>query len=536
MRNKRYNPIQATAVALALLLLSFLPACSDDDGGNGPDLPDNQLYTLTIHLQPSAPHTPVTKAEGDVPSFEEEERAYERQIKECWVAVFDEQGDWITTVSTDGFTINNNQDDSESSATVKLPIGTYTFYAFANLGSLEDGDATTIIKELEEGRTSEGGALTKDYLEKKAVSLKSRDKFVLPSGETANDQGLPIPMSSYAITKTVEEDRDNVAKLTLFRMLGKVTITIENQTGDSKSLKNLSIGSFRNAPIYLLPYSEGEITLNDLTGTNATELLAPKFPESVSATSDQVVIIEDGDKSINTNETRTLSFYAFETGTNTNSTNAGAISLSIQIDDRDLSTKKTDFSFMRRNDWLKIPIIVSDIKSRIKFLNNRMPIGGLPPEVVFGENDGVQILVDAVNTIDPTYAGPIDIEVTLESINNIQDTPDILYTKEAAEGATRSTAVLEDNAGKLLIDKETGSPLATNGTEKETFEVTASPSDKTTSNKCYFRVWAQELGQQSEAIIKLTIVAEYGAETPRKRIEIPYTIRIQNYKNTSTTN
>ena len=60
MRNKRYNPIQATAVALALLLLSFLPACSDDDGGNGPDLPDNQLYTLTIHLQPSAPYTPVT--------------------------------------------------------------------------------------------------------------------------------------------------------------------------------------------------------------------------------------------------------------------------------------------------------------------------------------------------------------------------------------------------------------------------------------------------------------------------------------------
>lgn len=534
MRNKRYNPIQATAVALALLLLSFLPACSDENGGNGPDIPDGKLYTLTIHLQPSAPHTPVTKAEGDAPSLEEEERAYERQIKECWVAVFDEQGNWKTTVSTNDFTINNNHEDSESSATVKLPIGTYMFYAFANLSSLAD-EGTTIIEELEDGKTSEGVALTEDYLEKKAVSLKRRDEFVFPSGETANDQGLPIPMSSYAITTTVEEDQNNVAKLTLFRMLGKVTITIENQTGESKSLKNLSIGSFRNGPIYLLPYSKGEITLDDLPGTDATEQLAPEFPESVSETLDQVVIIKDGNEAIEQASTRTWPFYAFETGTETNSP-AGDISLSIQIGNRPESTKKTDFSFMRRNDWLKIPIILSNIESRIKFLNNRMPIGALPPVVVFGEGDGTQILVDAVNAIDPTYAGPIDIEVTLKSINNAQDTPDILYTVEQTEGTDRSTAVLENNTNGLLIDETTGSPLATNGTEKVTFKVTASPSDKTAKNKCYFRVWAQELGEKSIATIKLTIVAEYGTETPKRRIEIPYTIIIQNYKNETTTN
>ena len=37
-------------MAFTLLLLSFLPACSDENGGNSPDIPDGKLYTLTIHL------------------------------------------------------------------------------------------------------------------------------------------------------------------------------------------------------------------------------------------------------------------------------------------------------------------------------------------------------------------------------------------------------------------------------------------------------------------------------------------------------
>lgn len=533
MKEKRYNRLQMVAVVIALLLTSLLPSCSNDDS-NSPDLPDDKLYTLTINLQPSSSYAPVTKAEG-APSFVEEERTYEHRIKECWVAIFDAEGNWKATVSTKDFTINNNHDESESSATVKLPIGTYTFYAFANLNSLLDND-TGIIKELESGKLSDKNTdLTEKYLKNKAVSLKSRNNFVLPTGETATETGLPIPMSSYATTATVEENGTNEVKLTLFRMLGKVTITIDNQTGESKYLKNLSIGSFRNGPIYLLPYSNGNITLDGLFDTDAAEQLQPIFPNDATTNNEIVKIKENNDTDINANQQYSVTFYAFETGTETNSP-AGDISLSIQIGNRPESTKKTDFSFMRRNDWLKIPIILSNIESRIKFLNNRMPIGALPPVVVFGEGDGTQILVDAVNTIDPTYAGPIDIEVTLKSINNAQGTPDILYTVEQTEGTDRSTAVLENNTNGLLIDETTGSPLATNGTEKVTFKVTASPSDKTAKNKCYFRVWAQELGEKSIATIKLTIVAEYGTETPKRRIEIPYTIIIQNYKNETTTN
>ena len=68
MRNKRYFSIQTAAVAFTLLLLSFLPACSDENGGNSPDIPDGKLYTLTIHLQPSANHTPVSYTHLTLPT------------------------------------------------------------------------------------------------------------------------------------------------------------------------------------------------------------------------------------------------------------------------------------------------------------------------------------------------------------------------------------------------------------------------------------------------------------------------------------
>ena len=53
--------------------------------------------------------------------------------------------------------------------------------------------------------------------------------------------------------------------------------------------------------------------------------------------------------------------------------------------------------------------------------------------------------------------------------------------------------------------------------------------------KGYFEVWTQELGNKADATIQLTLVAEYGTGSPRARIKIPYTIRIQNYKKTSDT-
>lgn len=504
------------AVASALLLAPILLACSDGEGG-GPGEEEGKLYTLTIALNASSNYTPVTKA--DPPAWADEVNEYERKIDKCWVVLFDAAGACVASVNTSDFISEVAEDNNEqlvSQTSVELPAGTYTGYAFANLNNLTE-DSKDIITLLEGELTN----ITKDKLNTTVSLIDAKTNFTLAKG------GKSIPMSSYETNITVQENTENTARIVLFRMIGKVEITITDQTNDegTKTLKSLSMGNFRNGPINLLPYSEGQITLNNITPTDQ-ELIKPKFPEKAESTPYTHTVVEDGNDEISKNSDKpsTYTFYAFETGTESN-TNA-ALSVSIGVNNRPVSTRTTEFSFMRRNDWLKIPVAITNIESVFRFKNMRMPIGGLPEEIIYGEGDGFQILVDAVNEVASDYAGPVRIEVEVKSINSTITAPTILYTNATAEGTGRSTAILTDNAGKLLINKDAGEPLA-NETD---FDVVASPDDPTNACKAYFEVWTQELANNTTATIKLTLIAEYGNTNPKTRIEIPYTIRIQNYK------
>lgn len=515
-----YKHMAAVASAL-LLALSVLPACSDDEGG-GPGEEEGKLYTLTIALNASSNYAPVTKA--DAPEWANEANVYERKIEECWVVLFNTEGTCVASVNTDDddFISDGAEDNNEqlvSQTSVELPAGTYTGYAFANLDNLTE-DSKDIITLLEGDLAS----ITKNALNT-TVSLIDAKSFTLAEG------GKSIPMSSYETTITVEANTENTARIVLFRMLGKVEITITDQTGknETKTLKSLSMGNFRNGPIHLLPYSEGEITLNNITQADQ-DLLQPKFDlvaqgATVGTYTHTVDLPENGETIAENGNTYT--FYAFETGTESNKN--ATLSLSVGINERTPSVKTTDFSFMRRNDWLKIPVAITNIESVIRFKNMRMPIGGLPYEVSYGGEDGIQILVDAVNEVASDYAGPVRIEVEVKSINSTITAPTILYTNTTATGSERSTAILVDNTDNLLINAETGEPRD----ENYDFTVYPSPDAPDATNKAYFEVWTQELANESDATIQLTLIAEYGDTEPKSRIEIPYTIRIQNYKRTT---
>lgn len=511
-----YKRMAAVATSL-LLALSLLPSCSEDEGG-GPGEDTDKLYTLTISLNSSTSYTPVTKA--DPPEWADEADVYERKIEKCWVVLFDENGTCVASVNTDQFILNGDDWDNAtevSQATVQLPVGRYAGYAFANLDNLAT-ESQDIISLLEGDLTE----ITKEKLNT-TVSLIAPENFTLVEG------GCSIPMSSYETDIKVVENTENTARIVLFRMIGKVEILIKDETNNDepKILKSLSMGNFRNGPIHLIPYSEGTNNLNNIDVT-VQDLLQPAFDlvhddASVGCYSHEVVLPETGDEIDDAGKTYT--FYAFETGTESNAD--ATLSISIGINNRPISVKPTDFSFMRRNDWLKIPMAITNIESYIRFKNMRMPIGGLPYEIVYGENDGIQILVDAVNVVDPDYTGPIQIEVEVKSVNSTI-IPSILYTNTTTTGSDRSTAILTDNTDGLLIDKETGVPEAND----KSFEVKASPDDSNNKSKAYFEVWTQELANNAEATIKLTLIAEYGETEPKSRIDIPYTIRIQNYKAT----
>ena len=520
MRNKRYNPIQATAVALALLLLSFLPACSDDDGGNGPDLPDNQLYTLTIHLQPSAPHTPVTKAEGD-----EQDNTYERRLEHWGLLVYGpdpetKQEGLIEVVSDETYTANPTGDDSETDVEVKLPIGTYRLYALANLSSLANGE--DLIDKLI------AKSITEDELNNATANLIEISSFNIAE-ESARKV---IPMSSYATTTNVQGDQENKAEVALFRMLGKVRIDVTNQTGNEIQLTSLSMGKFREGPIDLLPYGEGP----ELPETGPT---FDNTPDGAQIKFNYHTVVQGGTEPLANTNTKQYTFYQYETGFYKNQENADdAFTINLEAGNKKLNNHEIDFDWMRRNDFLIIPITITNIETTFKWSGSRMPIGGLPVKKVYGENDGIQVGTPFYCNAD--YAGDVTVEFELNSISEIGENAD-LKLKYAGEtiiaGQKYCKAILMDNTKEdaqtegLLID-------GNNSVLDNDVPITLIHTDEEPL-KGSFTVRTQELGENSSAEIKLTLIAQYNDPndpTQKREVEIPYTIIIQNYKNETTTN
>lgn len=522
MRNKRYNPIQATAVALALLLLSFLPACSDDDGGKGPDLPDNQLYTLTIHLQPSAPHTPVTKA-----TDYEQDDEYERKLEDWWLLVYGEDPETkqegpIKVVSNETYTVNPMGDDSETAVELKLPIGTYRLYALANLRSLKEENK--LIEEIEDK------TITENELKAKSAELMTIDQF--NAEETLRKA---IPMSSYATTTKVQENTENKAKVALFRMLGKVRIEVSNQMGEDIRLYKLSMGLFRKGPIFLLPYGDGP--------TNGAEPELPntvRFPKLPGGTSPEFSSHEISvDRTVYPNSVLSYYFYQYETAFTENQTTAPkGFTISVEADKKELEKHEIDFDYMRRNDFLIIPITISNIQTTLRWSGSRMPIGGLPFEKEYGNGNGIQVGTPFNCTVD--HAGDVKVEYDLESITGTTGPLQLKYQPEGQVemGQKYCKAILVNNtketsqAEGLLIDMNDNSVLP------DQAKITLTPDDYDMT-KGSFTVRTQELGKNSSAEIKLTLVATYGDNNDgnqRSEVEIPYTIIIQNYKNGTTTN
>ena len=145
MRNKRYFSIQTAAVAFTLLLLSFLPACSDENGGNSPDIPDGKLYTLTINLRSKENALPTyTKADPNHDNFE-------RHILNWWLIIKGNGTDNkdFYKYMTDDPQSDNPADFSETSVKAELPAGQYKIYALANLRSLTN--AQEVIEAIEAG-------------------------------------------------------------------------------------------------------------------------------------------------------------------------------------------------------------------------------------------------------------------------------------------------------------------------------------------------------------------------------------------------
>ncbi|MBP3640683.1 hypothetical protein [Parabacteroides johnsonii] len=213
--------------------------------------------------------------------------------------------------------------------------------------------------------------------------------------------------------------------------------------------------------------------------------------------------------------------------------------------ERDDTPKSTNFSFIRRNDLLKVPILASNAKTEIEFEQKHMPIGGLPTAYQF--KPGVQV---AARTFITDHAGDITISYHLKKLNgsvltgNDSDDWKLKYytsgmTMKPGEhfcyaGLTVNTQVESTNTGFVLIPDtkdELGwwTAVGNADDDKPICAFPLKPTDEsgqTSTNKGSFTITVQELvDTAASATIKLTLVAVNKAGT---EVVLPYTLIIKN--------
>lgn len=538
----RYGKIygkRAAAVVCALsalLLSSFLTACSDESG-NTPDLPDEpRLCTVDITLQTTDGMRPVTKAAGDDKNpgtgWEEEEYQYERRMDHWLVVAYDAKGSYAGHTTDEG-TPDDSKNDYRIVCRMELPEGQYTFFAFANWESLEKdgtGDFISLIK-----------SSTVTGLEAYAVKVGDIDaKFNHP----ATDAKKPIPMSSYGHTYTVSASSTEALSVPLIRMIGKVRVKFQNNLQQEVQITDVTIGKFNeDRPIFWVPWKVADndhyLEFTD-PWSDKYEHRGPTFPgESTTpvSTNKEYKLVSGKDNpftvpsSTNTNEWTTLpSCYVNESMLSSETwTSNMTISITRQYAGGEPTTvvQPTDFAFVRRNDLLEIPVLLSEIGATLSFGEVRLPIGVYPTAFKFGVESGVQILTPI--TYHVKSAGVLKVGYELNSVSTGSDDWNIRYRPSSSIGGMDYSKIsLVSNTSGLLINPETNDKLA-DGASID-FDDTTSDASKHSGS---FTLRTQELGDNATATILLTLIVEYGTDGNKHDIEIPYTIHITNAPQTT---
>ena len=533
-----YNQLMAVAAGLCLCWLCV--ACGEDRGGDLPnDDPNSCVVTITLWTSRSA-RPPQTKA-GEMMTkadfWEEEEDQYERDITDWLVVAYDDENVELAgyTSSNGTWTPGINNPDSRTEVEMKLPLGKYSFYAFANLQSLEDGTSlyqkitgAHSLAELSEVKILDSGT---------SIDTRNEEKKGKFGGEEASRKR--IPMSSYAQKHTVlPVPAENKFEIPLIRMIGKVQVEITNNLDKSITVNQLDIMNLRKGslPIWLLPWgNENYLEFKD--DKDLEEPLVPSFPKDANPS---VVSLEDlytesikpGDnekeiqaKPVDGENGSKRAYIRYIPETNAAvGENGGGIHLGVEIEGRPRTEHLTGFDFVRRNDLLVIPVLITNITTKLEVAEQRLPIGVYPTALFYGEKTGVQILTPVEHTLQA--AGDLSIRFEISRIEGVTGDFTIkgLPQDETVPETVKFSSIQVKDDDKHLITAVNGEDCD----KKQRFYLPEASVKE--GKKGSFTIHTQELGGKAEATVILTLIINYYVDQEKQEMQIPYTIKIRNYK------
>ena len=319
---------------------------------------------------------------------------------------------WIVLI-TDGSTIkykfagtpeNDKAEIDDVCANVEMASGTYTVYSFANISE------TSLKNILGITSFNTNTALT-DATVAEATATINGNGF----DPAASDNGFGakgIPMSNKQ-TLTVPASGSISKDLIVVRMLAKVEVQVFNDGASDATIESISLT---------------DITANPLNGPNNLMLLpnygtTPNYPDDMNAhhmdiqpnlasgasrgnftytlTTDNAVAAT-GHKSTGTGQTPVkFTFYVNESAAPGNGSELFYLSLGIKTGTGDdvvyshalISNTETDeWSYIARNDYRVIPVILTDWLFRVEPMS-LPPIGGYPTGTA--SSDGLKVTFNA---------------------------------------------------------------------------------------------------------------------------------------------
>lgn len=397
--------IVCVAVLLAVLALS---ACSEADD----QVPDG-MARVEVHL--SAPYQRATRATGDwLDPISSKEK-----IHDYWV-VFVKSGIVEELVAgscgTDG--------KEEDSFQFFLPPGNYTVYAFANL------DFSTL-------NIRKGAALPTDLTTKTLA--------------TTNGWTNDIPMSNNVNGQTVkvEEVENQSFEVELVRVMAKIQLDFENLSGQQ---------------IDILGYEIYPLTTTDVS------LFEPADPKNIATTDSVAYTVNLSEDPIaltpiNTETghggTGTTWCYINETNATATAThNQYSIRLKVRRNESvveyrygfTVNSASSGFDYIRRNDWIKLPIVFRDWSFRVEALPFP-PIAGFQSRVVSADALSITFNTGGYIFLRPMFRKDTDPEGVWRGF----DDSDVVFKLADSYTTNATTGAAE------CIDSESGTGLIMSG-------------------------------------------------------------------------